>query len=311
MKQIKKEEEPYIFITIGLPSRGKSYLCKNLQKFFSKKNYDCRIFNLGDIRRKKEVSNCDFKYFKNTSKREIFAKTALEHVIQFFDSDEEIKKIGKIKENIVIEKWNNNKFEQINLIIEKKEEIKKKLKNGKKNKNNDDKVINEKKIKTEMNIKKEKNQINLQKEKKNNFKFKANKKTKIALYDGTNSTLQRRNLLRKLLKNKKYKIIWIELKSENKQKIEKYVKKSKLEKDYKNINKKKAYEDFMKRISEYKKCYEKFSDFEIENIKNDFRRNFILISEFGRNICFENFTAKFKVCEDLKFFLENEYNCDD
>ena len=201
------------------------------------------------------------------------------------------------------------------------ENIESNLKNTK-NENIDDnkkgKIINLENKRNQNNKKIKNNEKNeIQKKNLNNKNLKNLKtdeknekcdKLKIALYDGTNSTLKRRDLLRSLLKDLKLNIIWLELKSDNSEKIEEYVKKSKLEKDYKHLNnKKKAYEDFTKRILEYKKRYQTFSNFEIEKCKNNKNENYISISNFGKNIFFKDINLDSVVCREFKTFLEEDY----
>ena len=51
---------------------------------------------------------------------------------------------------------------------------------------------------------------------------------RIAIFDGTNTTLERRDFLRQQLCSGKYIVIWLEMNSENEQRIDQYIRNSKI-----------------------------------------------------------------------------------
>jgi len=61
--------------------------------------------------------------------------------------------------------------------------------------------------------------------------------SRVAIYDGTNTSLERRQFLKDTLKNESFQIIWVECVSNNQELIEKYIRESKVHnEDYKGSN---------------------------------------------------------------------------
>lgn len=55
--------EKYIFVFVGLPARGKSYLSRKLAKYLDWMGFDSKVFSIGLYRRTLIGVNCDWKFF--------------------------------------------------------------------------------------------------------------------------------------------------------------------------------------------------------------------------------------------------------
>lgn len=109
-------------------------------------------------------------------------------------------------------------------------------------------------------------------------------KTKaVALYDGTNTTVDRRDWIRGRLKDLDLIILWVEMASDNDEIIANNIRLSKIKNtDYKDIeNEEVAFRDFCNRIEEYKKVYVPCRFEELKDTKKEF---LIKISDFGSEI---------------------------
>jgi hypothetical protein len=257
---------------VGLPSRGKSYLCKQLSIYFNDLNYNAQIFNLGDYRRKYEHGDCNYGFFSDPKNRDKYAELALHDIIKIFKENEELEK--------------------------KNSEIKKTLEA--KDKNLKEKLLSENGKNGQEKSENDTNRINCCEEL-------VSIKKMIIFFDATNSTLERREYIRNILPKDKLKKIWIEMLSDDDNKIEEFIRKSKIKNgDYIDKQDEEAIEDFKKRIQVYKEQYQTFEKDEIEDLgKNE---SYVKITDFGKIINTDHLKKNFKVAEEFLFYLKNEYN---
>ena len=124
----------------------------------------------------------------------------------------------------------------------------------------------------------------------------------VALYDGTNSTEERRNWLRRELSKTDFKVVWVEKIIEKEEIRVQNVKKSKIHgQDYKSFaNKDLAFQDFMERIEEYKKTYVPISQREISEMVD---QGFFVIYNLGETVR----VVKEGITKDYIWFLLENY----
>ena len=105
----------------------------------------------------------------------------------------------------------------------------------------------------------------------------------VALYDGTNTTIERRNWIREKLNNVDVQILWIEMISDDEATIASNIKTSKIQTtDYKKPqNEESAYNDFHKRIEEYQKVY---VSCDLNELWNKEKEQLVQIRDFGQVI---------------------------
>jgi len=105
-----------------------------------------------------------------------------------------------------------------------------------------------------------------------------NKGGRVAIYDATNSTKERRNMISKRCGLENIQVVYIELVANNPKLIEKNVRDTKLSSpDYVNVEPEKAVEDFRKRIQEYERSYESIDDEESD-------RSYVKIIDVGEQV---------------------------
>ena len=73
-----------VFIMVGLPARGKSFISKKLERFLSWRGETVRIFNVGE-RRRKHASAQDASFFskENLAVREDIAQGVLYEMVEW------------------------------------------------------------------------------------------------------------------------------------------------------------------------------------------------------------------------------------
>jgi hypothetical protein len=76
-----------VFIMVGLPARGKSFISKKLERFLSWRGETVRIFNVGE-RRRKLASAQDASFFskENLAVREDIAQGVLYEMVEWLRS---------------------------------------------------------------------------------------------------------------------------------------------------------------------------------------------------------------------------------
>lgn len=85
---ISRQEEKFIFIFVGLPARGKSYLSRKLANFMNWIGYNSKVFSIGLYRRILIGVNCNFHFFEDKDKetkqsRQKCLKKTLDDMINF------------------------------------------------------------------------------------------------------------------------------------------------------------------------------------------------------------------------------------
>ncbi|CAD7946236.1 unnamed protein product [Amoebophrya sp. A120] len=85
------DAEKLVFVMVGLPARGKSFIALRLQRFLNWLNIETKVFNVGNFRRETETGVQDSSYFDsaNTSRknrREELAMLVLDHVADWLSS---------------------------------------------------------------------------------------------------------------------------------------------------------------------------------------------------------------------------------
>lgn len=111
----------------------------------------------------------------------------------------------------------------------------------------------------------------------------------LAVYDGTNTTIKRREFLNQSLQKENFDVLWVECFSKNHELIDLYIKKSKVfNDDYKNknISPEDAFLDFKERIKTYQQQYEPVSEAEKERINKDPKQSYLYMAEFGDHFDF-------------------------
>lgn len=81
-----------VLVMVGLPARGKSFIAKKLAKFVSWKGIKCKVFNVGQLRRKLSTSTQDHSFFdpnnpRGREEREMLARQSLQQVQDWFVGD--------------------------------------------------------------------------------------------------------------------------------------------------------------------------------------------------------------------------------
>ena len=78
--RLTKDSAKLVLVLVGLPGRGKSYISAKLYSFLSWQGYRCRVFNVGQHRRKtnKDVSRASFFDTSNGSAKQLREKLAME-----------------------------------------------------------------------------------------------------------------------------------------------------------------------------------------------------------------------------------------
>ncbi len=89
-RKLTADSAKLVFIMVGLPGRGKSYISRKLCQFLNWKGYHCSIFNVGRYRRSTDIGRegrADFFDSSNaeaTAAREQAAMDALADLFLFF-----------------------------------------------------------------------------------------------------------------------------------------------------------------------------------------------------------------------------------
>jgi adenylate kinase family enzyme len=106
---------------------------------------------------------------------------------------------------------------------------------------------------------------------------------KVALYDGTNTTMERRQWLRSDLAQQPHQVVWAEVVLVDEQLRIENVKKSKVGgADYQNFkDPQAALCDFMLRVDEYKKAYVPFAVTEVENLPS---HGYLRVTNMGAKV---------------------------
>ena len=134
--------------------------------------------------------------------------------------------------------------------------------------------------------------------------FLEHKNGKVAIYDGTNTTEERRLWLKNQLKRFDFKLVWIEMFLEDEAMYFEEIKKSKINNgDYKDIEDTQlASNDFLNRIEEYKKVYIPINAFEV------LENSYVKITNFGDQVSFPHECDQGQIQKLLEFYLLKIYS---
>jgi broad specificity phosphatase PhoE/predicted kinase len=95
--QLTKARMQMVFVMVGLPARGKSFISRRLESFLSWKGHTTKVFNVGKYRREavevEQSGKSDFFDPNNTAakaQREAVALAALKDMLEWFGKDGEI-----------------------------------------------------------------------------------------------------------------------------------------------------------------------------------------------------------------------------
>ena len=61
-------EQPLVVAMVGLPARGKSYIVKMMIRFLTWTGFECKVFNVGNYRRKMGLAGTDASFFSDKNK---------------------------------------------------------------------------------------------------------------------------------------------------------------------------------------------------------------------------------------------------
>jgi 6-phosphofructo-2-kinase len=89
-------DEKLIIVMVGLPARGKSYVTKKICRYMSWLQYDTKIFNVGDRRRKEAGLS-----HSNSTPGSLAAPGSANHPADFFDPGN--NQAGKLREQVAME----------------------------------------------------------------------------------------------------------------------------------------------------------------------------------------------------------------
>ncbi|CAD7933544.1 unnamed protein product [Amoebophrya sp. A25] len=83
-----------IFVMVGLPARGKSFIALQLKRFMSWRGIETKVFNVGNFRRATETGVQDASYFdaqneKFKNRREELAMLVLDDLLEWLGTEEE------------------------------------------------------------------------------------------------------------------------------------------------------------------------------------------------------------------------------
>lgn len=74
-------EEKIIIAFVGLPARGKSYLCKKLAKYLLWIGEKSQVFSIGLYRRQLIGTNCNYQYFDDENKEALHFREKCVHIV--------------------------------------------------------------------------------------------------------------------------------------------------------------------------------------------------------------------------------------
>jgi broad specificity phosphatase PhoE len=117
----------------------------------------------------------------------------------------------------------------------------------------------------------------------------------VAIYDATNSTSERRAMVRRRCENAGFQVLFVEIRCDDPNVIEANIRSTKLSSpDYENFDADEAVRDFRARIAHYEKRYESLDDNE---------GAYLRVTEAGRNVTASNVDGY--LAARLVFFLMN------
>ena len=95
-QKLNDTDEKLIIVMVGLPARGKSYVTKKICRYMNWLQYDTKIFNVGDRRRK--VAGLPHS---NSTPGSLATPGSANHPADFFDPDN--SRAGKLREQVAME----------------------------------------------------------------------------------------------------------------------------------------------------------------------------------------------------------------
>jgi len=95
-QKLNDTDEKLIIVMVGLPARGKSYVTKKICRYMNWLQYDTKIFNVGDRRRK--VAGLPHS---NSTPGSLATPGSANHPAHFFDPDN--VQAGKLREQVAME----------------------------------------------------------------------------------------------------------------------------------------------------------------------------------------------------------------
>ena len=92
-------DEPLVIVMVGLPARGKSYICKMLIRYLRWNGLDCDLFNVGSYRRKMGLASMDSTFFSGDNSdanrvREELAMAVQEHMYSWLKASLKERRIA-------------------------------------------------------------------------------------------------------------------------------------------------------------------------------------------------------------------------
>ncbi len=75
---------PQVICMVGLPARGKTYISRKLARYLTWIGVSCRVFNVGEYRRRETSDSSHHEFFLSTNmevRRHFFKKKFLQFVV--------------------------------------------------------------------------------------------------------------------------------------------------------------------------------------------------------------------------------------